>query len=186
MPERANSFPRKIPGIVFVLLALFAVNFGSPVRAGSACIEQPGPVAAGTHWVLQPDRDKGRECWILVDAFGHETGLWGGPAVMPEAQPGAAPAPTPASATPESNTPQTSHPNPPHKPQGNVASTNKADDGVRADQKNNGKAHVAKRVSPVLLSPEESALFEEFMFEKFLRWRELQRRTGAMKPASLQ
>jgi hypothetical protein len=191
MPERANSFPPMIPGVVFVLLAMFAVNVESPVRADSACIEQPGQLAAGTHWVLHYDRAKGQGCWILVDAFEHETGVWGGPVTMLPTQPSAAPAPTlssqhesllgnfnstgaSANVKPERSAPQISRPNPPHKPQGNVA---KADNGVREDQKSSGKGHTVKRVSSVLIDREESALFEEF-----LRWRELQQLTGAMKP----
>jgi hypothetical protein len=194
MPERANSFPRMIPGVVFVLLAMFAVNVESPVRADSACIEQPDQLAAGTHWVLHYDRAKGRGCWILVDTFGRETGVWGGPVTMLQAQPSAAPAPAvssqhesmpgnfnsmgaSANVTPERSAPQISHPKPPHKPKGRVANANKADNGVRADQKSNGKGHAVKRFSPVLIDPKESALFEEF-----LQWSELQQLTGAMKP----
>jgi hypothetical protein len=133
---------------------MFAVSFESPVRADSACIEQPGHQTAGTHWVLHYDRAKGRRCWILVDGFGRETGVWGGPVAMPQEQPSAAPVPTPSSKheslpgnfnfvgasanlTPEGSAPQISHPNPRHKPHGNIAN---ADNGVRADQKSNGRS----------------------------------------------
>ncbi len=122
--------------------------------------------------------------------------------MVPQAQPNAAPAPTPptqresshgnfnltgasANLTPERNAPQISHPGPPHKPQSNVATANKEDTGIRADEKGNGKGHVARRVSLVTMGREESAEFEEFLrwrqherlFQDFLRWYELQRLT---------
>jgi hypothetical protein len=205
MPERANSFPRMIPGVVLVLLAMFAVNLESPVRADSACIEQPGLQAGGTHWVLRYDPN-GRGCWTLVDVFGHETGLWGSPAVMPQAQPSTAPAPTlssqhdsspgtfnfmgaSANVTPERSELQISHPNLRHKPQSNVANANKAHHDVR-DQKSNGEGHAVKRVSPILIGRDETVQFEKFLrwrerqqqFERFFQWRERQQLTGTMKP----
>jgi len=194
MPARADPFPRMLPGVVVVLFAMLAVDVESPVRAESACIEQPGALVEGTRWILDHDRAKGRECWILVDAFGHETGLWGGPVTMPQAQPSAVPAPSSQHAplpgtdvaTKRSAT-QIAHP--PHKPPGNVANANRADDGIRADQMSNGKAHLVKPVSSVLISREESTDFEEFLrwrerrqqFEDFFRWRERQQPAGAMK-----
>jgi hypothetical protein len=81
-----------------------------------------------------------------------------------------------ANLTPEKSAPQISHPNPRHKPHGNIAN---ADNGVRADQKSNGKEHAVKQTSLVRLRPEEIAQFDEF-----LRWRALQLLTGGMKPAA--
>src|SRR5260370_40396121 len=84
MPERANSFAPTIPGVFSVLVATIAVHFCGPVRADSACLEQPSqPAAEGTRWSAHYDRAKGRKCWILVDAStnGHDA---------PQAQPNAA------------------------------------------------------------------------------------------------
>jgi hypothetical protein len=206
MPRRADSFPPMISSVVVVLLAMLAVNDATPVRADSACNEQPGPVAEGTHWILSYDRAKGRGCWMLVDGFGHETAVWGGPVTMPQTPATTAPAPSlpsqreswfgnfnftgePANATPERSAPQISHLNPPHRLHLNVAHASRADNGDRADQKSNSKEHAAKRTSTVLISGEESAQFQEFLrwrerkqqFEDFLRWREREQLTGAMK-----
>jgi hypothetical protein len=217
MPEPANSFPRKIPGVVFVSFAMFAADFERPARADNACIEQPGRPVAGANWVLRHDSAKGRECWMLVDAFGHETSVWGGSVVMRPAQPSAAPAPAlspqneswldkfnvrgpSAHPTPERNAPQITNPGPRprHRPEGDIANAN---NGIRANQKGNGKGNAAKQASPAQIGPQEIAQFEEFLrwreihapvilephemaqFEEFLRWREGQRLTAGMKPA---
>src|SRR5229473_1571792 len=156
MPERANSFAPTIPGVFSILVATIAVHFCSPVRADSACLEQPSqPAAEGTRWSAHYDRAKGRKCWILVNAAtnGHDT---------PQAQPNAA---------------QISPVGVPRKPQGNAASASKADSGVRADQKSIGEAHAVKRVSPVLTQPEREALFEEF-----LRWHQDQQSPSTLLP----
>ena len=207
MPERANSSSQVIAGLVFVLFAMSAVSFENPVRADSTCVEQPGLLAEGTHWVLHHDRATGRECWILVDGFGRETALWGGPVTLPQTQSSAAPAPTPSSqheslldnlnfkgastnVMPESGAPEINHPNSMHKLQGHVANIHKTDNGFRTDQKSSGKGHSAKLVPSVLLNAEESAQFPEFLrwrerqqqFEEFLRWRERRQLTGAIRP----
>jgi hypothetical protein len=202
MPERANSSSRVISGLVFALFAMLAVSFENPVRADSTCVEQPGLLAEGTHWVLHHDRTTGRECWILVDAYGRETALWGGPVTMPQTQSSAAPAPTlssqhesllgnlPRNVTPERGALEINHPKPAHRLQGHVANINKTDNGVWTDQKSSGKGHAAKSVPSVLLSPEESAEFPEFLrwrerqqqFEEFLRWHERRQLTGALRP----
>jgi hypothetical protein len=210
MPERADLTSQVITGVVFVLFATFAATFENPARADSACVEQPGLVAEGTHWVLHHDRVTGRECWILVDTFGRETALWGGPLTMPQTQSSAVPPPTVSSqhesmlgnlnfkgkggpiisVTPERGALEINHPNPAHKLQGHVANVTKPDNGVRTDQKSNGKGHALKSVPSVLLDPEESAQFPEFLrwrerqqqFEEFLRWRERRQFTGAMRP----
>jgi hypothetical protein len=192
MPERANSFAPTIPGVFSVLVATIAVHFCSPVRADSACLEQPSqPAAEGTRWSAHYDRAKGRKCWILVDASTN-----GRAAAAAQAQPNAAPTPGPveqlssqiaallgnltgasANVTPQVNAPQTSPASVPRKPQGNGANANKADNSVRADQRSTGEAHAAKRVSPPLTELEREALFEEF-----LRWQESQEMTGARDP----
>ncbi len=184
MPEPANSFPRKIPGVVFVSFAMFAAEFKSPARAESACLEQPGRPVAGANWVLRHNSVKGRECWMLVDAFGHETGVWGGSVVMQSAPPSATPAPAVSSQheswldrfnvkgpsgnpAPERSAPQITRPGPRarHKPDGDIANAN---NGARANQKGNGKENAVKQVSPAQIGPQEIAQFEEF-----LRWREI-------------
>ncbi len=186
MYGRANSLPAMRPGVVFALLAMFAADIEIPARADSACAEQPGQQPAGTHWVFHSDRVNGRGCWTLVDTFGHETGLWGGPATVPEALPGPALPSLPdspsddskggsAPGTAERSAPQISHTHPRHKPRRNVAS--RVDKDVRADRKSDDKKDGAKQAAPALMSQEERAQFQEF-----LRWRELQLLTGAIKP----
>jgi hypothetical protein len=207
MPERANSTSQVITGVVFVFSAMFAATFENPARADSACVEQPGLVAEGTHWVLHHDRATGRECWILVDIFGRETALWGGPVTMPQAQSGAV-LPSmvssqheswlgnfnfkgaPTNVTPEREALEINHPNPAHKLRGRIANAAKPDNGVWTDQKSNGKEHALKSAPSVLLNPEESAQFPEFLrwrerqqqFEEFLRWRERRQFTGTIRP----
>jgi hypothetical protein len=189
MPERVSSFAPMIPGVFAVLAATIAVHFASPVRADSACIEQPNqPAAEGMRWSLHYDRAKGRKCWILVDAStnGHD----GAPG---QGQPNAAPGPvesissqiasllgnlTGASAnTPQVNGPQTSPATGPRKPQSNAANASKADNGVRADQRSTGEGHAARRASSALTQGEREALFEEF-----LRWHESQQIIGTPSP----
>ena len=184
MPERANSFAPTIPGVFSILVATIAVHFCSPVRADSACLEQPSqPAAEGTRWSAHYDRAKGRKCWILVNAAtnGHDT---------PQAQPNAASTLSEqiasllgnltgasANVAPQPTAPQISPVGVPRKPQGNAASASKADSGVRADQKSIGEVHAVKRVSPVLTQPEREALFEEF-----LRWQQDQQSPSTLLP----
>jgi len=190
MPERVNSFARRIPGVFAVLATTIAVHFSSPVRADNACIEQPSqPAAEGTRWSLHYDRAKGRKCWILVDASTN-----GRAAAAAQAQPNAAPTPGPveqlssqiaallgnltgasANVTPQVNAPQTSPASVPRKPQGNAANASKTDNGVRTDQR--GEGHAVKRVSPALTQPERQALFQEF-----LRWQENQESISTLIP----
>jgi len=187
MPERANSFAPMIVRVLTVLVAMIAVHFAGPVRADSACIEQPNqPAAEGMRWSLHYDRAKGRRCWILVDAStnGHD-------AAPAQAQPNAAPPPGPVEALssqitsllgnltgtsatgPQINGPQTSPATGPRKPQGNAANAGKADNGVHADPRSSGEGHVAKRASSGLSQGEREELFEEF-----LRWQESQQIIG--------
>jgi hypothetical protein len=191
MPERVNSFPPILPCGVLVLAAMVAVDFASPVRAESACIEQqPSQKAAeGTHWSARYDRAKGRKCWFLVDANGHD--------VTPsQAQPSSAATPTPLASfssqiaslfgsltaaaenaipqvsAPQGDAPQTAGP---HKPRGNGANASRADNGARGEHNSAGEGRDAvKRVPPSLTETEREALFEEF-----LRWQETQRIGGA-------
>jgi hypothetical protein len=193
MPEPANSFGPRIPGVFAVLVATIAVHFSSPALADSACLEQPSqPAAEGTRWSLHYDRAKGRKCWILLDAStnGHD-------AVAAQAQPNAAPTPGPveslssqiasllgnltgasANVTPQVNGPQTTPAGAPRKLQGNAANASKADNGVRADQKSIGEGNATKRVSPALTQLEREALFEEF-----LRWQQDQQSPSTLLPA---
>jgi hypothetical protein len=187
MPERANSFAPTIPGVLSVLVATIAVHFCSPVRADSACREQPSqPAAEGMRWSAHYDRAKGRKCWILVDASTN-----GRDAAASQAQPNAASTLSEqiasllgnltgasANVVPQPTAPQISPVGVPRKPQGNAASASKADSGVRADQKSIGEVHAVKRVSPVLTQPEREALFEEF-----LRWQQDQQSPSTLLPA---
>jgi hypothetical protein len=169
MPERAYSFAPTIPGVFSVFVTAMAVHFCSPVRADSACLDQPSqPAAEGTRWSAHYDRTKGRKCWVLVDAS-----TSGRDAAAPQAQPNAASISAPvetlssqiasllgnltgasANVTPQATAPQAGAPGAPRKPQGNAA---------RTDQRAEG--HAVKRVNPALTQPEREALFEEF-----LRW----------------
>lgn len=190
MPERANSFAPTIPGVVSVLVATIAIHFCSPVRADSACLEQPNqPAAEGMRWSAHYDRAKGRKCWILVDAStnGHD-------AAASQAQPNAASASaavetlssqiasllgnlTGASAnvTPQSTAPQAGSAGVTRKPQGNAATASKAENGVRTDQR--GEGHAVKHVNSALTQPEREALFEEF-----LRWQQNKDTLGTLLP----
>lgn len=181
MPERANSFARTIHGVFAALVATIAVHCCGPVRADSACLEQPNqPAAEGTRWSAHYDRAKGRKCWILVDAStnGHDA---------PQTQPNAASAAvetlssqiasllgslTGASAN---VTPSAGAASVPRKLQSNVANASKTDNGVRADQR--GEGHAVKRVNPALTQPEREALFEEF-----LRWQQNEDALGTLLP----
>jgi hypothetical protein len=174
MPERANSFAPTIPGVFSVLVATIAVHFCGPVRADSACLDQPSqPAAEGTRWSAHYDRAKGRKCWILVDAStnGHDA---------PQAQPNAASTLSEqiasllgnltgasANVAPQPTAPQAGPASVPRKPQGNAANASKADNGVRPDQRSVGEGPVVKRATPALTQPEREALFEEF-----LRWQQ--------------
>jgi hypothetical protein len=188
MPERANSFAPTFPGVLLVLVATIAVHFCSPVRADSACLEQPSqPAAEGMRWSAHYDRAKGRKCWILVDAStnGRDAS---------QAQPNAASTAvetlssqiasllgnlTGASAnvTSQATAPQVGSASVPRKPQGNGANAGKADNGIRADQRSIGEGHAAKRASPTLTELEREALFEEF-----LRWQETRQIIGTSSP----
>jgi hypothetical protein len=197
MPERVSSFAPSLPCVFLVLVATGAVDFISPVRAESACIEQPSQRAAeGTHWSARYDRAKGRKCWFLLDADGRDI------AASP-AQPSSAPTPSPVdalssqiasllgslTAAAENGMPQVSAPSgdaaqapprPPHKPRGNGANASRADNGVRGEQKGAGEARGAvKRVSAPLTESEREELFEEF-----LRWQEIQQTIGASSQSS--
>ena len=186
MPERANSFAPTIPGVFSVLVATIAVHFCSPVRADSACLEQPSqPAVEGTRWSAHYDRAKGRKCWILVNASTN-----GRDAAAPQAQPNAASTSAPvetlssqiasllgnltgasANVTPQASAPQVGPASVPRKPQGNAANASKTDNGVR------GEGHAVKRVSPALTQPERQALFQEF-----LRWQENQESISTLIP----
>jgi hypothetical protein len=191
MPERVNSSASIIPCVSFLLVAMIAVHFLSPVRAESACIEQPSqPAPDGTHWSVHYDRAKGRKCWFLADAKGRDV-------TASQAQPSAVPTPAPAdslssqiasllgsltgaaeSALPQANAsqgdaPQLRPPRGPRKPRSNGANDARADNGVQAEQKGAGEGRAVKHVSSPLTEPEREALFEEF-----LRWREIQQTMG--------
>jgi hypothetical protein len=193
MPERVNSFAPILPCVFLVSVATVAIDFGSPVRAESACLEQPGQRAAeGTRWSARYDGAKGRKCWFLVDANGRDV-------TASQAQPGPAPAPAPAESlssqiaslfgslaaaaenataqvsAPQGDAPRTAPARAPHKPRGNGANASRADNGARGEHRGavEGRGTV-KRVSPALTEPEREALFEEF-----LRWQEIQRTIGA-------
>lgn len=193
MPERVNSFVSIIPGILFVFVATIAPHFSSPVRAESACTEQPSqPAPDGTHWSVHYDRAKGRKCWFLADAKGRDV-------TASQTQASAAPTPTPTdslssqissllgsltgaaeSAVQQAYAPQGDAPQPgpargPRKPRGNGA---KADNGVQAEQKGVGEGRAVKHVSSSLTEPKRAELFEEF-----LRWREIQRTMGGPSPS---
>jgi hypothetical protein len=192
MPERVNSFAPILACVFVVFLGTVAVDFVSPVRAESVCIERPSQRAAqGTHWIARYDRANGTKCWFLVDANGLD--------VTPsQAQPSSAPTPAPVdglpsqiaaflggltgateNATPQVSAPQADAPQTPvraaHKPRGSGANVNRADDGMRAEQNGAAKERGGvKRVSRSLTEPEREALFEEF-----LRWQEIQHTIGA-------
>src|SRR5262252_10705215 len=201
MPKRGNSFAPIIPSLAFVFVATIAVHLCSPVRAETACIEQPSqPAAEGTHWSSRYNRAKGRKCWFLVDANGHDV-------TASQIQPSAAPTPAPASslsplaqitsllgltgatanAVPQANTQQANTPqgdpaqispaSVPRKRDGNAANASKNDNGSRADQKTVGEAHPVKRVS-LPLTPEE----REALFEEFLRWQENRQSASTLSP----
>jgi hypothetical protein len=190
MPERANSFAPTIPGIFSVLVATIAIHFCSPVRADSACLDQPSqPAAEGMRWSAHYDRAKGRKCWILVDAStnGHEASQ-----ALPNAASASAAIETlssqiasllgsltgaSANVTPQSSAPQAGSAGVPRKPQGNAANASKAENGVRTDQR--GEGHAVKHVNPALTQPEREALFEEF-----LRWRQNNDTLGTLLPGS--
>ena len=154
MRERINSFAPILPCVFLVFASTVAVDFMNPVRAESACIEQPGQSAAqGTHWSARYDRAKGRKCWFLVDANGRD--------ITPsQAQPSSAPTPAavdvlssqfaallgsltaaaenaaPQVSAPPGDAPQTGPVRAPHKPHGNSANAS------RADNAEIGRAHV--------------------------------------------
>jgi hypothetical protein len=172
-----------IPGVFAVLVATIAVHFCAPVRADSACLEQPNqPAAEGTRWSAHYDRAKGRKCWILVDAStsGHDA---------PQAQPNAASTSGPVetfssqiasllgnlTGASANTTPQAGAAGAPRKLQGNVANAGKTDNGARADQKGDG--HALKRANPALTPVEREALFEEF-----LRWQQNENTLSTLLP----
>jgi hypothetical protein len=191
MPERVNSFAEMLACVFLVFVATVAVDFVSPLRAESACIEQPSQRAAqGTHWSARYDRAKGRKCWFLVDANGRDV-------TASQAQPNSGPSLAPVdafslqiaallgslTAAPENAMPQVTAPQAdplqtgtgraPHKPRGNGAAS-RADNGLQAAHKGAGEGRSAlKRVSPSLTEAEREALFEEF-----LRWHEIQHTIG--------
>jgi hypothetical protein len=193
MRERINSFAPILPCVLLVFAATVAVDFMNPVRAESACIEQPSQsVPQGTHWSARYDRARDRKCWFLFDANGRDV-------TASQGQPGSAPTPTPMDAlssqivsffgnltaaagnvTPQGSARQGDAPlatavRAPLKPRGNDANASKADNRARAEQKGAGEAPgAAKHVSPSLTEPERKALFEEF-----LRWQEIQHTIGA-------
>jgi len=180
MPERVNSFAPMILGVFSVLVAAIAVQYYTPARADSACIEQPNqPAAEGTRWSSRYDRAKGRKCWFLVDAStnGHETAAQQSAASTPwlssqissliDTITGASANVTPQGGAPQPSSPSTGPASGPRKPQANAANASRTDGAVRADQKSIGEGHSAKRVSSGLTQPEREALFEEF-----LRWHE--------------
>jgi len=182
MPERVNSFAPTIPGVFSVLVATIAVHFCSPVRADSACLDQPSrPAAEGTRWSAHYDRAKGRKCWVLVDAStnGHE-------AAQPQPNAASTSVETISSqiasllgnltgATANVTPPQAGPTSVPRKPQGNATNASKTDNGVRADQR--GEGHAVKRVNPALTQPEREALFEEF-----LRWQQNEETLSTLIP----
>jgi len=200
MPKRGNSFAPIIPSLAFAFVATIAVYLCSPVRAETACIEQPSqPAAEGTHWSARYNRAKGRKCWFLVDANGHDV-------TASQIQPNAAPTPAPASslsplaqitsflglgptanAAPQANTQQANTPqgdpaqnspaSVPRKRDGNAANAGKNDNGSRAEQKTVGEAHPVKPVSLPLTAEEREALFEEF-----LRWQENRQSASTLSP----
>jgi hypothetical protein len=173
MPERVNSFAPMIPGVFSLFVVMIAVHFSSPVRADSACLDQPSqPATEGTRWSVHYDRAKGKKCWFLVDANGYDV-------TPPQAQlSGASEAVQTLSsqiaslwgnltgasvnATTQAHAPPVSVP---RKLQGNAANAGRTDGSIRADQRSTGDGHTVKRVSPALTAPEREALFEEF-----LRW----------------
>jgi hypothetical protein len=167
--------------VFFVSVATIVVPACSGAHADSACIEQPGqPAAEGARWLQRYDRAKGRRCWVLVDASGHDV-------TVSQAQPSAPPAPAldptfssqlaalfgswtaQANVAPPGNPPQINSASASRKPQGAVANANKPDSGLRSDQKSSREGHAGKRTAPVLSEQERNALFEEFM-----RWHESQ------------
>jgi hypothetical protein len=190
MRERINSFAPILPCVFLVFAATVAVDFMNPVRAESACIEQPSQSAAqGTHWSARYDRAKGRKCWFLVDANGRDVTASQAPAPTPapvdalSSQIGsffgsltaAAASAVPQFSAPQGDAPPTGPMRAPLKPRGNGANASKADNRARAEQNGAGDARgAAKRVSPSLTEPEREALFEEF-----LRWQEIQHTIGA-------
>jgi hypothetical protein len=196
MPERVNSFASIIPGVSFVFIATLAVHFVSPVRAESACIEEPGQRAAeGTHWIAHYDRAKGRKCWVLVDANGRDvTAAPARPSAQPTPSPvdslssqiasllgsltGAGEAAAPQVNAPQGDAPQTGPLRVPRKPRGSGGNAGKGDNGGRAEEKGAGEGRAMKRVASPLTEPEREELFEEF-----LRWREIQRTISAPSPS---
>jgi hypothetical protein len=189
MRERINSFAPILPCVFLVFAATVAVDFMNPVRAESACIEQPSQSAAqGTHWSARYDRAKGRKCWFLVDANGRD--VTASQASPPTPAPvdalssqigsffgsltAAAANAMPQFSAPQGDAPPTGPMRAPLKPRGNGANA-RADNRARAEQNGAGDARgAAKRVSPSLTEPEREALFEEF-----LRWQEIQHTIGA-------
>jgi hypothetical protein len=193
MPERVNSFAPILPCVFLVFVVTVAADFTSPVRAESACIEQPSQGAAqGTHWIARYDRAKGSKCRFLVDANGRDvTASPAQPSLAPTSAPadalssqiaaflggltGVADNAMPQVSAPQADAPQTGPVRAPHKPRGSGANAGRADNGVRAEQKGAGRGRGAvKRASPSLTEPEREALFEEF-----LRWQEIQHTIGA-------
>jgi hypothetical protein len=124
------------------------------------------------NWKARYDRTRGRKCWFLADAQGHDvTDAHAAETAAPQ------PAPTFSSrlaslfnsfsftgtsgnATPASDAPKSNSPDLTRKHQSNATDANKKDIGVRANLKNNKQA--AKQVS---IPPESQDLYEEF-----LRW----------------
>jgi hypothetical protein len=178
---------------MFAFVATMTVQLPSPVRAESACIEQPTqPAPEGARWSARYDRAKARKCWFLLDANGRDV-------TASHTQPSAASTPAPslssqiasllssltgatANEVPQANTPpgdaaQISPAGVPRKRDGNTANANKNDNVVRADQKTVGEGRAVKRTSLPLTQPEREALFEEF-----LRWQENQRSAGSLSP----
>jgi hypothetical protein len=207
MPPRINSFV--ISGIVFVLLATIAASFDSPAWAKDDCIEHPPqPVAedahrsvhndygacnschaAGpevSHWQARYDRAKGRKCWFLADAEGHDlTDAHGAETAAPRPTQTFSstiaslfngfsftgksfPEVASANAAPAGDAPASSSRDSARRRQGNGAEANKTDNGVRVNLKSNSEGQAAKRVSQVSFSPEDRDLFVEF-----LRWQEI-------------
>jgi hypothetical protein len=206
MPERITSFSPTFVGGVFVSLAAIAINLNTPARA--ACVEQaPQPVTEPTHisvpshvsvpydyaachschamgaqdlrWTFRYDRAKGRKCWFLLDAAGHDV-------TEAHVQPGRAAAASTfwskiqswfgnlnlmktANAEPENSVPRGT-PVSPLRKQGDTVNANKKDSNSRAADRNNDEGRAAKRASQTSKREDERALFEEFM-----QWRERQK-----------
>jgi hypothetical protein len=180
MPKRAASFATIVSAAL-----LAAMAFGRPVLAAGTCIEQPNQQATdGAHWYYHVDRTNNRKCWYLAAVRMREPET-----PMPERTPDVAPQPilstlfaslfggltgAPAAAARQDLARE------PRIIQASPTKPLRLDDIVQKEPKSFPEELADQQNPPPLKRTKRDALFQ-----KFLRWDENQRNSGAGPSADL-